>query len=65
MLSVSSWAIIVDVTWKKAFASVRLINTTDDTKTPPNLLTDANYQPVGSTGDTVGVILSVKGQTFN
>jgi hypothetical protein len=43
MLSVSSWAIVVDISWKAAFADVRLINTSDDLKTPPNAKTDANY----------------------
>lgn len=61
MLSVSSWAIVVDVVWKKAFADVRLINTVDDTKTPPNLKTDANWQALGAIGDTLGVVVSVKG----
>lgn len=59
MLSVSSWVIVVDITWKAAFANVRLVNTDDDSKTPPNLKTDLNWQPVGATGDTLGVVIGV------
>ena len=43
ILSVSSWAIVVDITWKSAFNNVRNINSIDDAKTPQNPLTDANY----------------------
>lgn len=42
-LSVSSWAIVVDITWKSAFNNVRNINTSSDNLTPPSTLVDANY----------------------
>lgn len=63
-LSVSSWAIVVDVKWKAAFNPVRLINTTDDNLTPPTNLNNGNYQAIGATGDTIALYFSVKGQTY-
>jgi hypothetical protein len=63
-LTVSSWAVVVDITWKAAFNNVRLINTIDDTKTPPTNLANSNFQAFGSTGDTIAVVLSVKSSTY-
>lgn len=63
-LAVSSWAIVVDVKWKAAFAPVRLINTTNDNLTPPSGLANENHQAIGSTGDTIALYLSVKDQTY-
>lgn len=52
-LMVSSWAIVVDVTWKKDFAPVRVSSLT------PQYTAPYTYQPVGSTGDTIGVYVNV------
>ena len=42
-LKVSSWTIVVDLTFKDTFKEVRTIDTSDDTKVPPTVLTNANY----------------------
>ena len=47
---VSSWAIVLDVTWKAAFADVRKQGTT------PSLNV---YPAVGTTGDTIAVLVNV------
>lgn len=62
-LNVSSWAIVVDITWKKAFANVRTYDSSDDSKIPA-AITDLNYQLPGSTGDTIGVLVNVKDQPW-
>ena len=43
LMTVSSWAIVVDITWKSAFNNVRQINTLDDNLTPQSPLTTSNY----------------------
>jgi hypothetical protein len=55
----SSWAIVVDITWKKAFNDVRTYDSTDDTKIPA-VVNNVNYQFAGSIGDTIGVLINVK-----
>ena len=59
----SSWAIVVDITWKKAFNDVRTYDSTDDTKIPA-VVNNVNYQFAGSIGDTIGVLINVKDQPW-
>ena len=47
---VSSWALVVDVTWKKAFAEVRKQGTIPSENVYPSLQT---------TGDTIAVLINV------
>lgn len=44
-LSISSWAIVVDLTWKKAFTAVRTKDSTNDANVAPTgaALTNGNY----------------------
>lgn len=62
--TVSSWAIVIDLTWKNAFTSpVRhRDDSTKDLKVPNEATT--NGQAVGTTGDLISVIINVKGQTY-
>ena len=55
---VSSWAIVVDVTWKKAFAPVRKQDTTGTT---PAAAVDP---AVGVTGDTIAVLVNVEKSAY-
>jgi hypothetical protein len=55
MLNVSSWAVVIDVTWKKAFAEVRKQGETPNTST---------YPKVGQTGDTLAVLVNVDKSTY-
>jgi len=64
LLTVSSWAVVVDITWKSAFNAVRQINNVSDSLTPQSPATAGNYQAVGATGDTIGVKLSVKNSAY-
>jgi hypothetical protein len=59
MTAVSSWAIIVDITWQDAFRDVRQINISNDNLTPPDIagLNNDNWQEVGAIGDTIGVMI--------
>jgi|688.fasta_scaffold502401_1 hypothetical protein len=64
-LSISSWAIVMDLQWKTAFTAVRTTDSTDDNKVPNgSSLANSNYNPVGTIGDHIGVYLSVKNQTY-
>ena len=55
MTSVSSWAIVIDVTWKKAFAEVRKQGAT------PSSSTDAK---LGQTGDTIAVLVNMDKSSY-
>jgi hypothetical protein len=62
--TVSSWAIVVDVTWKSAFTSpVRYRDDSTSDLTVPDT-TAKDGQAVGTTGDLISVIINVKGQTY-
>ena len=58
-LMISSWAIVVDVTWKNAFTNVRTTNPISDALTATGTINNGNYQAVGSTGDTIAVYINV------
>lgn len=63
--SVSSWSIVVDLTWKADFREVRKINTSDDSLTPDTAnLSNGNFQTVGSLGDQLGAVIQVKKGTY-
>lgn len=62
-LDVSSWAVVVDIKWKKDFTAVRNYNPADDTVVPSSI-TDLNYQLSGSVGDSIGILMNVKDQSF-
>lgn len=61
---ISSWAIVVDITWKGTFEPVRPVNPSDDTKVPATPYTTNNYQTAGSSGDTIGVLINVKNRPY-
>ena len=63
-LSITSWAIVMDLQWKTVFTAVRTTESTDDAKVAPAVLANSNYNPVGTLGDQIGVYVSVKDQTY-
>jgi len=62
--TVSSWAIVVDLTWKKEFTTP--IRNRQDSNGDINIPDPNNTdgQPVGATGDTIAVFISVKNQAY-
>ena len=53
--AVSSWAIVVDITWKSSFSPVRLQGDTPSADV---------YGPVGTTGDMIAVQINVENSNY-